>query len=66
MLHQCVVENLRSLSDSAGEKMLGKVVHATFIKPYGHLFWRDYAGWAVYWPNITGDDVREWDSPSPV
>ena len=38
-----------------------RVIHATFIKPYGHLFWADEQGWHLYLPNITVEDIRDRD-----
>src|SRR5262245_22226125 len=57
-LYLRVAEALHPLRGNAKDELLRKVLHATFIRPYRHLFWRDVDGWAVYQPNITADDVR--------
>jgi hypothetical protein len=61
-LHRQVAEALRSFPSDPEGKLLRKVVHATFIRPYEHLFWRDEDGWAVYQPNIGADDLQEWET----
>jgi len=60
-LHRRVAGALRSLRNGPKDELIARIIHATFIKPYSHLFWRDDEGWAVYWPNIGVDDVREWE-----
>ena len=59
-LHRRVAEAIWSLPSDATGRLLRKVVHATFIHPYAHLFWKDEAGWAVYQPNVAVEDVQEW------
>jgi hypothetical protein len=61
-LHRRMVEAMRSLRSGQESELLRKVVHATFIRPYRHLFWQDEQGWAVYQPNIAADDLWEWAS----
>lgn len=61
-LHGRVAEAMRSLRTGQEGELLRKVVHATFIRPYGHLFWQDDEGWAVYQPNVAAGDLREWAS----
>jgi hypothetical protein len=61
-LHRRVAEAVRSIPSGPEGELLRKVVHATFIRPYKHLFWQDEDGWAVYQPNIAADDLREWAS----
>ena len=63
-LHEKVAEALRSLRNGPKDVLLSKAIHATFIKPYGHLFWADEDGWALYQPNISVADVREWEKVS--
>lgn len=64
-LHARVADAMRSLRSGPEGELLRKVVHATFIHPYGHLFWQDEEGWAVYQPAIAPDDLRVWASLLP-
>ncbi|HYF65449.1 MAG TPA: hypothetical protein VD886_21665 [Herpetosiphonaceae bacterium] len=59
-LHEGVAETARDLRHGQREALLARIVHATFLRPYNHLFWRDRDGWAVYQPNINPDDVHDW------
>jgi hypothetical protein len=55
--------NSLSLSKNAKDKLLSKIIHNTFIKPYGQLFWLedcDEANWAIYYPSITVEDIEAW------
>lgn len=47
----------RTESSRAG--LITRVLHATLIKPYSHLFWDD-GTWRLYYPAITRQDVAEW------
>jgi hypothetical protein len=59
-LHSRVAESAHTLRSNTEEALLRRIVHATFIRPYSHLFWLDEAGWGMYTPCITADDIREW------
>lgn len=59
-LHERVAETARNLRDGEREALVARIVHATFLRPYTHLFWRDEDGWAVYQPNISRDDIHAW------
>jgi hypothetical protein len=63
-LQERVVEALPTAQNSAMEALLSRIVHATFITPYEHVFWLDEEGWAVFQPNIGVSDVREWEKLS--
>jgi hypothetical protein len=60
LLHELVAESARDLRTGAREALIARVVQATFIRPYHHLFWLDEDGWAAYQPNIGLDDIRDW------
>lgn len=57
-LHVRVVDALRDSSTKG--TLLSRIIHATLIKPYTHLFWLDEEGWALYQPSISVEDVRQW------
>lgn len=63
-LHERMEEARQPSRDDAREELLSQIAHATFIKPYHHLYWLDKDGWAVYQPNISTEDILAWSKLS--
>jgi hypothetical protein len=49
---------------SARQELLEQILHATFVKPYGALFWDGDKGWHLYYPCITSAQLAAWQEAS--
>jgi hypothetical protein len=62
-LHAACIQDARlgDLSKQSNEGLIARIVHATLVRPYDHLFWGDDGNpWWLYYPAIERADLEAW------